>query len=236
MFTDAVFVRNERVARELGAGWAAALMDRCERGLAPPALSRRGQRPCGGRAPTLEGLAVLWCDADPAVTESAGPLRAAGMSVRTFREPEDALEFFRGAPAGAVGAVLTSMMRGGGREARGAMTGLGLVAACAECARARGEPRPVLGVVSMSADREACLAAGADFVVYGDRARAQRRLLSELRERRARTGPGEAQQRPCAPLLSRGSDLVQLATEGPIIPERAVDKGSRSPGRSRLSD
>ncbi|CAK0871023.1 unnamed protein product [Prorocentrum cordatum] len=123
MFTDAVFVRNERVARELGAGWAAALMDRCERGLAPPALSRRGQRPCGGRAPTLEGLAVLWCDADPAVTESAGPLRAAGMSVRTFREPEDALEFFRGAPAGAVGAVLTSMMRGGGREARGRCSG-----------------------------------------------------------------------------------------------------------------
>lgn len=130
----------------------------------------------------LEGLA-FWCDSDPNVAASASTLRAGGLQVRSFTEPEALLEAYKATPAGVV-CVLSSMMEGGGRKQRGAMNAYGLFAAiCAE-AQARGlEERPVLGVISLSADERAAKAAGADFVMHGDRTKAQRLVVSTLRRR-----------------------------------------------------
>mmetsp|Transcript_104891 Transcript_104891/g.327105 ORF Transcript_104891/g.327105 Transcript_104891/m.327105 type:complete len:201 (+) Transcript_104891:792-1394(+) len=192
MFTDSIFVRNERLAREFGAGWAEDLMARCEEEARqdcprPMDAVPSGECPAGAHSRAAppdfpEGLEVFWCDSDPAVAESGGILQREGLKVSFFNEPEAVLEAYRARPHAVVG-VLSSMMEGNGRKERGAMNALGLFSACTATARALGIQCPVLIVISLTADRDAAVAAGADTVVYGNRVRAQNLLLARLRDR-----------------------------------------------------
>eukprot|EP00435_Cladocopium_sp_Y103_P039852 s823_g10.t1 len=187
MFTDAIFVRNERIARELGAAWSQEMLRRCEDGTVEPKQLLTDQNV------KLSGE-VFWCDRDRI---SAGLLEAEGLTVRCFETPEHLLEVcddlrlvcqmvqespsvFLQRPSNVLG-VLTSMMERDGRKNSRKMNAFDLFAAV----RPRGEEQrlPVLGLISLSADRDEAIAAGADFVVYGDRLRAQQQMLRHLRNR-----------------------------------------------------
>eukprot|EP00434_Breviolum_minutum_P024398 symbB.v1.2.021547.t1/scaffold1866.1/size97981/5 len=72
------------------------------------------------------------------------------------------------------------MMERGGRKEGGKMNAFDLFA---EIQAEAEDSVPVLGLVSLSADRDEAVAAGADFVVYGDRSRAQQQMLRCLRTR-----------------------------------------------------
>eukprot|EP00929_Paragymnodinium_shiwhaense_P075370 TRINITY_DN38529_c0_g1_i1.p1 TRINITY_DN38529_c0_g1~~TRINITY_DN38529_c0_g1_i1.p1 ORF type:complete len:353 (-),score=56.96 TRINITY_DN38529_c0_g1_i1:90-1148(-) len=191
-----LFKRNEQMARELGGGWAQTLLERCERpqnsedshdadagSVVPCPRSRTPQtaEPYNETAGVWTGC-VMWCDSDPEIGDSVGILQRCGLEVCTFREPEALLVEFKQRANEVVG-VLTSMMEGDGRKVRGAMNAFGLMAACRQHAAECSSPPPVFGVISMSADRDACVAAGADLVVFGNRDRAQRVLLQKLRQR-----------------------------------------------------
>eukprot|EP00913_Durusdinium_trenchii_P019529 g18359.t1 len=99
MFTDAVFVRNERIARELGGRWTKEMLQRCEDGTSEP-----GQ-PKIDETVQLKGE-VLWCDTDRV---TAGLLEVEGLTVCCFRTPEQLLQVFRRRRRHVVG-ILTSMM------------------------------------------------------------------------------------------------------------------------------
>mmetsp|Transcript_57205 Transcript_57205/g.159209 ORF Transcript_57205/g.159209 Transcript_57205/m.159209 type:complete len:472 (+) Transcript_57205:58-1473(+) len=214
MFTDTIFVRNERLAREFGCAWASDLLRRCEGDGVAKAPEPRQEEPWYSFDPLetiplpespMAGLSVLWCDSDTAVQDSAGILKAEGLEVLSFQTPEALLSVYNARTA--VG-VISSMMEGGGRRERGLMNAFELFRACVQSSSALGVRKPVMVVISLSADREAAIAAGADFVVYGNRARAQQLMLGALRNRRAaadasgradvRSSVRQAQQGPCA--------------------------------------
>eukprot|EP00931_Biecheleriopsis_adriatica_P110210 TRINITY_DN84476_c0_g1_i1.p1 TRINITY_DN84476_c0_g1~~TRINITY_DN84476_c0_g1_i1.p1 ORF type:complete len:278 (-),score=54.31 TRINITY_DN84476_c0_g1_i1:51-830(-) len=122
---------------------------------------------------------VLWCDTDADVGMSADILRGSGLVVRTFTEPEVLLEAYRSAPLEAA-CIMSSMMEGNGRKERGAMNAFDLFAAI--CASTEDASRPLLAVISCSADERAARAAGADIVVLGSRAKAQNLVVTKLRK------------------------------------------------------
>ncbi|CAE8588587.1 unnamed protein product [Polarella glacialis] len=187
MFTDAIFVRNERIARELGSAWASKLLSRCERGDTLSDDEARPECPLAAGCP-MRGFEVMWCDSDLQVAKEAGLLEADGLVVSCFQTPELLVENFQSRPnPSAVVAILTSMMERGGRKERGEMNALDLFRAVEQVSEEVGLPAPVMGLISLSADRDAAIAAGADFVVYGNRVRAQQHLLSRLRERDLRS-------------------------------------------------
>ncbi|CAK9041113.1 unnamed protein product [Durusdinium trenchii] len=173
MFTDAVFVRNERIARELGGRWTKEMLQRCEDGTSEP-----GQ-PKIDETVQLKGE-VLWCDTDRV---TAGLLEVEGLTVCCFRTPEQLLQVFRRRRRHVVG-ILTSMMERGGRKERGEMNAFDLFTAVIKIAQEDSSPQtPILGLISLSAERDTAVAAGADFVVYGDRFRAQQQMLRWLRQK-----------------------------------------------------
>lgn len=134
------------------------------------------------RGGPLEGY-VFWCDSDPTVGASASIMRAAGLDVRAFSDPESLLQAYIASPLNVV-CVMSSMMEGNGRKGRGAMNAYGLFAAVsASAAQIEGASVPILAVISISADPAAAAAAGADVVVLGNRAKAQNSVLSQLRKR-----------------------------------------------------
>eukprot|EP00913_Durusdinium_trenchii_P023662 g22229.t1 len=113
----------------------------------------------------LEGT-VLWCDSDPTVLQSCGVLRGSGLNVEHFQEPEAALQRYLRSP----------------QEERGAMNGYALFEALQRAAAARRRPKPLLAMISCSADATKAQEAGADLVVLGNRIKAQNLVVTRLRQ------------------------------------------------------
>ncbi|CAK9029862.1 Uncharacterized protein SCF082_LOCUS18969, partial [Durusdinium trenchii] len=128
----------------------------------------------------LEGT-VLWCDSDPTVLQSCGVLRGSGLNVEHFQEPEAALQRYLRSPQEVL-CIMSSMMEGDGRKERGAMNGYALFEALQRAAAARRRPKPLLAMISCSADATKAQEAGADLVVLGNRIKAQNLVVTRLRQ------------------------------------------------------
>jgi len=125
---------------------------------------------------------IVWVDSDPHV--GAAQFESAGAKVHLYNETAEALAGFgKEYPVDEkLVCIITSMMRRGGRAEKGLLDGLGMLDTMRFRLQLDGNVsvRPILGVISMTADEQECKDHGVDVLVMGGRTQFMKKILHVL--------------------------------------------------------
>lgn len=121
---------------------------------------------------------VVWVDSDPNIKNSAKFLIQKGHNVFCFNETQDCLDYLKNDQSACC--IITSMMERGGRKERGLKNAFEMVSEIKNIWNSTGKSyRPILVMITLSADEQECKDNGFDAVIYNDRLKMQK-LVSEF--------------------------------------------------------
>ena len=114
---------------------------------------------------------IIWVDSNSDIRYRTGLLQDHGYRVACFNETIDALNALdkRHLEPNNVKYVITSMMKRGGRRRKGFPNGLEMLDQMKVIWRkAKISCKPLIAVISMTADEQKCKEHGADIIIFGD--------------------------------------------------------------------
>jgi hypothetical protein len=121
---------------------------------------------------------IAWVDSDPNIKYSATYLTEKGHKVFCFNETQDCLDYLKKDQSACC--IITSMMERGGRKERGLKNAFAMVSEIKDIWNNSDKSyRPILVMITLSADEQECKDNGFDVIVYGDRSKMQK-IVSEL--------------------------------------------------------
>ena len=129
---------------------------------------------------------IIWVDSDPNIRYRTSLLQAQGYHVACFNETIDALNALSDGrlEPNNIKCVITSMMKRGGRREKGFFNGLEMLDKMKIIwGKAKISCKPLIAVISLTADIQKCKEHGVDIIVLGDDVDLQAQVIDELSKR-----------------------------------------------------